>query len=145
MATERMLDAAVWVPNHRLTEPWRFFAEYQLGRTRDMKRAEAARPKAIVPPVVMYIYSFPGTDEATTRENYASECISARNISLSGAAEGQAATWETGGVTRHPGLGELLGAEETWEMATMLLIGHPGERPVSHRSPSTGFVQWFEA
>ncbi|MCL6553695.1 MAG: nitroreductase family protein [Firmicutes bacterium] len=21
---ERMLDAAVWAPNHRLTEPWRF-------------------------------------------------------------------------------------------------------------------------
>ena len=22
---ERMLEAAVWAPNHRLTEPWRFF------------------------------------------------------------------------------------------------------------------------
>ena len=145
MAIARMLDAAVWAPKHRLTEPWRSFAGYQLGRTRDIKRAEAARPKAIVSPVVMYIYSVPGTDEATTKENYASECISARNISLSGPAEGLAVTWETGRVTRHPGLGELLGAEETWETATMLLIGHPGEHPVSRRSPSKGFVQWFEA
>ena len=24
-AVERMLEAAVWAPNHRLTEPWRFF------------------------------------------------------------------------------------------------------------------------
>ena len=24
-ALERMLDAAIWAPNHRLTEPWRFF------------------------------------------------------------------------------------------------------------------------
>ena len=67
-----MLDAAVWAPNHRLTEPWRFFAGYQLGCTRGIKRAEATRPKAIVPPVVMYNYSVPGPDEATTRENYAS-------------------------------------------------------------------------
>ena len=24
-ALERMFDASVWAPNHRLTEPWRFF------------------------------------------------------------------------------------------------------------------------
>ena len=161
MAIERMLDAAVWAPNHRLTEPWRFFvleqgskarknaaelaAEYQLERTGDEKRAAAARQKVLDPPVVMFIYSVPGPDEATTKENYASVCIAAHNISLAGAAEGLAVTWETGGATRHPGLRDLLGAEDSWEMATMLLIGHPGEHPVSRRSPSSGFVRWFES
>lgn len=159
MAIERMLDAAVWAPNHRLTEPWRFFvleqgsparekaaelaAEFQLERTGDQRRADAARQKVLEPPVVMYVYTVPGPDAETTKENYASVCIAAHNISLAGAAEGLAVTWETGGVTRHPGLKDLLGADESWEMTTMLMIGHPGEHPVSRRSPASGMVRWF--
>lgn len=161
MAIERMLDAAVWAPNHRLTEPWRFFvlepgsrartaaaelaAEFQLERSGDPRRAAAARQKVLDPPVVMYIYAVPGADDAATRENYASVCIAAHNISLAGAAEGLAVTWETGGATRHPGLKALLGAEKSWDLATMLLIGHPGEHPVSRRSPASGFTHWFSA
>ena len=159
LAIERMLDAAVWAPNHRLTEPWRFFVleqdsparhkaaelahEYQLERTGDAKRAEAARQMVLEPPIVMYVYSVPGLNEETTKENYASVCIAAHNLSLAGAAEGLAVTWETGGVTRHPGLRVLLGAEESWEMTTMLLIGHPGEHLASKRSPASSMVRWF--
>src|SRR5207247_3991996 len=49
---KRLLDAAVWVPNHRLTEPWQFFV---LGETskrrfaeirRDFRAATMANPKA---------------------------------------------------------------------------------------------------
>ena len=161
MAIERMLDAAIWAPNHRMTEPWRFFvlehgsqersraaelaAEFQLERTGDQRRADSARQKVLEPPVVIYVYTVPGPDDETTKENYASVCIAAHNISLAGAAEGLAVTWETGGVTRHPGLKELLGADESWEMATMLLIGHPGENPVSRRSPASGVVSWFNS
>ena len=161
MAIERMLDAAVWAPNHRLTEPWRFFVleqgsaaraaaaelagQFQMERTGDARRAEAARQKVLEPPVVIYVYAVPGPDEATTKENYASVCIAAHNIALAGAAEGLAVTWETGGATRHPGLKALLGAEDSWEMATMLLIGHPGEHPSSRRSPASGFTRWFGA
>lgn len=161
MAIERMLDAAIWAPNHRLTEPWRFFvleqdsrerinaaelaAEFQLERTGDQRRADAARQKVLDPPVVIYVYTVPGPDDETTKENYASVCIAAHNISLAGAAEELAVTWETGGVTRHPGLAKLLGADDSWQMTAMLLIGHPGEHPVSRRSPASGFVRWFGA
>ncbi len=161
MAIERMLDAAIWAPNHRLTEPWRFFvleqgsrerisaaelaAEFQLERTGDQRRADAARQKVLDPPVVIYVYTVPGPDDETTKENYASVCIAAHNISLAGAAEDLAVTWETGGVTRHPGLAELLGADDSWQMTAMLLVGHPGEHPVSRRSPASGFVRWFGA
>ena len=161
MAIERMLDAAIWAPNHRLTEPWRFFvleqgsperiraaelaAEFQLERSGDQRRADAARQKVLEPPVVIYLYTVPGPNEETTKENYASVCIAAHNISLAGAAEGLAVTWETGGATRHPGLAALLGADPSWQMTTMLLIGRPGEHPVSRRSPVSGFVRWFGA
>ena len=161
MAIERMLDAAVWAPNHRLTEPWRFFvleqesperstaaelaAQFQLERSGDQRRADAARQKVLEPPMVIYVYTVPGPDDETTKENYASVCIAAHNISLAGAAEGLAVTWETGGATRHPGLGRMLGADESWQMTAMLLVGHPGEHPVSRRSSASRFVRWFSA
>ena len=156
MAVERMLDAAVWDQNHRLTKPWRFFvleqespersraAEFQLERTGDRRRTDAARQKVLEPPVVIYVYTAPGPDDETTKENYASVCIAALNISLAGAAEGLAVTWETGGVMRHPGLGQVLDADESWLMTAMLPVGHPEEHPVSRRSPASGFVRWFK-
>ncbi len=161
MAVERMLDAAIWSPNHRLTEPWRFFVleqgsparekaaelayEFQRERSGDEQRAVAARRKVLEPPVVMYVYTVPGPNDEATKENYASVCIAAHNMSLAGVAESLAVTWETGGAMRHPRLWELLGAEESWQMTTMLLIGHPGEHPGARRSPASGFIRWFRA
>jgi nitroreductase len=68
-AIERMLDAAVWAPNHRLTEPWRFFVlekgsparqkvadlayDFALQRNNDSARAERARQTVLEPPVVV--------------------------------------------------------------------------------------------
>ena len=118
-------------------------ADFQLDRTGDQARADAARKKVLEPPVVIFVYTVPGPDDETTKENYASVCIAAHNLSLAGAAEGLAVTWETGGATRHPELGAMLGADESWQMTAMLLVGHPGEHPVSRRSPASGFVHWF--
>ena len=159
-ALERMLDSAVWAPNHRLTEPWRFMVvekgsqvrhraadlayEFSMGRNNNPSRAEATRQSVLDPPIVMYVYSVPGPNDDTTQENYASVCCAAHNISLAGMAEGLAVTWETGGSTRHPQLKAILGAEEDWQLATMLSIGVPAESPASLRTPVTGFVHWFE-
>ena len=58
-ALDRMLDTAVWAPNHRLTEPWRFFVlekgsaalekvaglahDFAMQRSGNAQRAEATR------------------------------------------------------------------------------------------------------
>lgn len=160
-AIERMLDAAVWAPNHRLTEPRRFFVlqkdsparlkgaelahESTLQRTDDLRRAEAAKEKVLDPPYVIYVYCVPVPNEETTKENYASVCCAAHNMALAGVAEGLSVTWETGGVTRHPRLHEVLGADEDWSLVTMLLIGYPNERPGARRTPVSQFVRWFPA
>ena len=106
-ALSRMLDTAVWAPNHRLTEPWRFFIlekgsearkkvaglayEFSMGRNDNPTRAEASRQTILDPPIVMFVYSVPGPNEDTTQENYASVCCAAQNISLAGFAEGREA------------------------------------------------------
>ena len=155
-ALARMLEAAVWAPNHRLTEPWRFFVlekgsemrkkaadlAYQVSMERNSNptRAEASRQAVLDPPIVIYVYSVPGANEEVTQENYAAVCCAAHNISLAGVAEGLAVTWETGGATRHPDLKKTLGAEEDWKMAVMLSIGVPAESPESSRTPVDRFV-----
>ena len=159
-AVERMLEAAVWAPNHRLTEPWRFFVvdlasplrqtlgdqayEVSMERRGDTNRAEATRKSILDAPLLIYVYCVPGPNDETTQENYASVCCAAHNISLAGVAEGLAVTWETGGATRHPKLKETLGAEEDWTLATMLSVGVPAESPASLRTPVTNFVHWHE-
>jgi nitroreductase len=160
-AMERMLDVAVWAPNHRLTEPWRFFVlekgsaarqraadlayEFALQRNNDPIRAERARQAVLDPPVLVYVFCVPGLNEEVTRENYAAVCCAVQNISLAGVAEGLAVTWETGGPTRHPNLKEALGAEPDWIMVTMLSIGVPAETPSSRRTPAGEFVRWMDS
>ena len=159
-AVERMLDTAVWAPNHRLTEPWRFFVlekgsegrrkvadlayQFSLQQNNNPSRAESAQGEILEPPVVIYVYCVPGPSEEVTRENYAAVCCAAHNISLAGLSEGLAVTWETGGSTRDPNLREALGAEENWMLAVMLSIGVPAEPSKSVRTPATKFVRWFE-
>ena len=158
-AVERMVEAAVWAPNHRLTEPWRFFVlekgsegrrkvadlanQFSLQQNNNPTRAEAMRREVLEPPVVIHVYCVPGPNEEVTRENYAAVCCAAHNISLAGVAEGLAVTWETGGPTRDPKLREALGAEENWMLAVMLSIGVPAEPPKSLRTPVARHLRWF--
>ncbi len=156
---ERMLDTAVWAPNHRLTEPWRFFViekdtktretvadlayEYAMGRFDNPQRAENTRRAVMAPPVIIYVYSTPGQSDEATKENYASTVCAAYNVSLTGAAEGLTVTWETGGATRHPKLKETLGAEDEWDLASLLYIGEPDEDIVTQRTPAQEFIKWM--
>ena len=158
-AVERMLESAVWAPNHRMTEPWRFFVldkdsqarkkaadlayEFALERSGNERRAEGTRQAVASPPVLMYVYYIPGPSDEATRENYAAVCCAVQNMSLAGVAEGLAVTWETGGATRHPKLAETLGAEEDWLMAGMLSLGVSDEQADSRRTPASNFVNWL--
>lgn len=157
---ERLLESAVWAPNHRLTEPWRFFVlakgshgrrmaaelayEFSLQRNQNPGRAAAARQAVLAPAVVIYVFCVPGPNEEVTQENYAAVCCAAHNISLAGVAEGLAVTWETGGPTRHPQLKKTLGADPTWLTAAMLSIGVAAETPQSTRTPVSAFVRWLD-
>ena len=158
-AVDRMLESAVWAPNHRMTEPWRFFIldkdsqarkiaadlayEFALERSGNERRAEGTRQAVASPPVVMYVYYTPGSSDDATKENYAAVCCAVQNMSLAGVAEGLAVTWETGGATRHPKLAETLGAEEDWLMAGMLSVGVSDEEADSRRTPASNFVNWL--
>jgi nitroreductase len=155
---ERMLSTAVWAPNHRLTEPWRFFVvnkdsairntlgdmafEASMERNNNPDRAEKTRQAQLDPPILIYVYTVPGANESATTENYASVCCAVQNISLAGVAEGLAVTWETGGITRHPRLNETLGADAEWSLVGLLSVGIPAGPLESRRTSAENFTAW---
>ena len=162
---ERLLDAAIWAPNHRLTEPWRFFVLEKDSPARErvaelawqityenvanpnpaqkQNSADASRSRVLNAPAMMYAYSTPGRDEETTQENYASVCCAVHNMALAAVAEGLVLDWSTGSVTKHPKLAQELGAGEEWAMVGALFIGEPATTPTSRRSAAPNIASWL--
>ena len=158
-ALQRMLDAAVWAPNHRLTNPWRFYVlekggekraevaqlayDNQFARTGNEENAEGSRQRVLEAPALVYVYSVPGDTEEMTQENYAAACCAVQNLLLAAVAEGLAGDWSTGNVTRHPQLAETLGAEPDWTMVGALFIGQPSRPSASVRTPTEYVTAWL--
>lgn len=161
----RLFDAAVWAPNHRLTEPTRFFVLEKGSAVRErvaefaaevayrkvvnpnpnqkQRSADASRSRVLDAPAAVYVYSVPGDNDEVTRENYATSCCAVQNMALAAVAEGLTLDWSTGGVTQHERLSETLGAEPDWAMVGALFIGKAKAVPNSRRKPSSEVVSWL--
>lgn len=163
---DRLFAAAIWAPNHRLTEPTRFFAilhDSPMRRRiaeaawqaaydeasnpspeRKRRSADGKRDRVLNAPAMVYVYSLGGETEEITRENYATACCAVQNMALAAVAEGLALDWSTGGLTRIPGLAAMLGADEAWTMVGVVCIGAAAELPTAERTPHSEVVTWLE-
>jgi nitroreductase len=163
---ERLLSAAVQAPNHRRTQPWRFFVVDRDGPAREAlaqlsyeaaieraavvddaarQRAEAKRQEVLETPVVMLVYATPGKDEETTHENYAAVCCAVQNLMLAGQEEGLASGWSSGGLAKHPRLAELIGADPDWQFVAVLYMGRP-QSTLSlppRQNAHTAYTKWL--
>jgi nitroreductase len=156
---QRMLDAAVWAPNHRLTNPWRFFVleksgtkraevaqlayDHLFARNGNHENADGSRQRVLDAPALIYVYSVPADSEEMTQENYAAACCAVQNLLLAAVAEGLAGDWSTGNTTRHAQLAETLGGEPDWTMVGALFIGHPSRPSASVRAPADEVTAWL--
>ena len=163
---ERLFSTAVWAPNHRLTEPTRFFAirkdsamrhkiaEVAWQTTYDgvvnpnpaqkQRSADASKERVLNAPAMVYVYSLTGDNEEVTRENYATSCCAVQNMALAAVAEGLYMDWSTGGLTKLPDLAQTLGADEEWTMVGVVFIGKATEVPSTQRMPHSEVVSWLE-
>ena len=158
-AVERMLATSVWAPNHKHTEPWRFFVSTKDSAHRqsladfaqkgiiarnseDTTMAERQRDWTLNQPLMIFAYSVPADRADITQENYAAVVCALHNVSLAGVAEGLAVTWETGGIAKLPGLTEAVGADPAWALVAMATVGYADEESASSRTPASEFVTW---
>ena len=122
------IELARWAPNHKLTEPWRFYilgvetaarvAECWAGFEAETKgeRAGAARLKRLEGIPGNFVLTSPRSeDPVLEREDYAACCCAAQNLMLYLWQRGVGAKWTTGGITRQSRLYDLLGIDETRE------------------------------
>lgn len=123
------IEVARWAPNHRLTEPWRFYlignatrdAIIELAATLDAaakgeRAGEARRARLKAVPGFFALTSRHSEDALVDREDYAACCCAAQNLMLYLWDRGVGVKWTTGGITRHQKFYDLLGIDTSKEV-----------------------------
>jgi nitroreductase len=145
----RAIDLARWAPNHRLTEPWRFYllgpetartiAHLNAAIVAEKRGAAAGRKKRerwLSMPGWLVVTARLADDPVVSRENYAACCCAVQNMQLYLWSEGIGMKWGTGPVTRHPNFFDVLGIDAAAEQIVgMFWYGYPAEVPVTQRTP----------
>lgn len=149
------IELARWAPNHRLTEPWRF---YLLGpetakaiarlnaelvtqdRGPEAGRGKLARWRAV--PGWVVVTCLNSDDPVQAREDYAACCCAVQNFQLFLWANRVGVKWTTGKVTHHPDFYDLIRVDPTEEtLVGMLWYGYPLEVPRINRKPVAEFAK----
>jgi len=144
---ETLLDHAVMVPNHRLTQPWKF---YVLGpesrrsfglvlggrkarKLEDTAAAEVLRQKvadehAALPAMIAVAISQTENPEIR-EEDYAAGMMAVQNISLAAVALGLGTHIKTGAVMDDPAARAAIGVADGERVIAIVNVGEPATIP----------------
>lgn len=151
----RAVELARWGPNHRHTEPWRFYllgneTVHQIVRLNtEMVRAAQGDAAAankherwLEIPHWLVLTCRRAVDPLREREDYAACCCAALNLMIVLWVNGVGMKWTTGPVTRDAEFYEIVGipAEEEFVVG-LYQYGYPEEIPHARRSPLESFVE----
>jgi nitroreductase len=158
---ETLLSAAVAAPNHRLTQPWRFYVmgpearqAYGLvlgGRkakkiedpdaARAMRDTVAAEHRAL--PVMLAVAVVDNENPETREEDYAAVMMAIQNLSLAAVAIGLGTHVKTGGIMSDPAARAAAGAKDGERIVAIVNIGEPAEvPPAKPREAASAFTTW---
>ena len=164
---EQVLDAAIWAPNHRLTEPWRFtvvqgaaldqLAELRRRMTVEYLQAqqpprdaaqiaregEAAYAKALAAPVTVAVAIAQHQDAAIREEDYAASAAAIQNMLLAAHALGLAAFWSTNNLVSYPPALDLLGVPDDQRVVGLVQIGYPAQQREQRRTAAPERTRWL--
>jgi nitroreductase len=159
---EALLDAAVWAPNHHLTEPWRFvvmgrearaaFVEVR-GRLRAEKAPDAAAAELIRArsrdaldslPLMVAVAQVLAGEPVTREEDYAATWMAVQNLALAAVAAGLGTHIRTGRIMDDPELRRALQLSADWRVVALVDVGEPAELPEPRpRMPSREWTNWL--
>jgi nitroreductase len=159
---ERLLEAAVLAPNHRLTQPWRFHvlgpdARHAYGaalgdrKARRMEDAEAGRmvrekvagEHGSLP--CMIAVAMPEDENPEIRtEDYAAVMMAVQNICLAAVDLGLGTHIKTGAVMDDPAARAAAGVREGERIVAVINVGEPAEVPTPKpRAAATSHTTWL--
>lgn len=160
---ERLLDASVWAPNHRVTEPWQFFvldgeskrrfAEIRRDSRRrampnpDAPEVQAAldkvyRDTAETPLIIAVTSAMPDDPEAREEDIWATYGA-AYAFMLGAWAEGLGTYFRTGAIRDDPALRRLLDLPDNRRVIGIMYAGYPVEVPARKRTPAAQKTVWL--
>ena len=156
-----MLAAAVAAPNHRLTQPWRFYVlgpearqAYGLAlgerkarkiedpdAARTMRETVASEHRALP---VMLVVAVAGNENPEIREeDYAAAMMAIQNLALAAVALGLGTHVKTGAVMSDPAARVAAGVKDDERIIAVVNLGEPAEVPApKKREPATAFTIW---
>jgi len=159
---ETLLAAATLAPNHRLTQPWRFYvlgpeARYAYGlalgerKARKLEDPEAARAtretvaqehRAL--PCMIAIAVINSENPEIRDEDYAAAMMAVENIALVAVEVGLGTHIKTGGVMSDAAARTAAGVRDDERIVAIMNVGTPAEvPPPKKREPSTAFTRWI--
>jgi nitroreductase len=159
----RLLDAAVWSPNHRVTEPWQFFVLEGESKQRfaeirrDFRRKQLPNPDAaevqpaldkvyrdtVATPLIIAATSHLAEDPEAREEDIWATYGAAYAFMLGAWDEGLGTYFRTGAIRDDPRLRQLLGLPETRRIIGLIYAGYPAEVPSRRRTPAAERTVWL--
>jgi nitroreductase len=158
---ETLLSAAVAAPNHRLTQPWRFYVlgpgarqayglvlgERKARKLEDPDAARAMRDTVALEhrslPAMLIVAVADNPNPEIKDEDYAATMMAIQNLSLAALDLGLGAHVKTGAVMSDPAAREAAGVKDNERIVAVVNIGEPAEVPVAKkREPATAFTTW---
>ncbi len=163
-----LLDLAVWAPNHKMTEPWRFYVIDGAARTRVSELARTLRYKKLLAsgaeehvatrraaefaeqwaqvPAIVFVTQVVDPDPFVEREDYGAVCCAVQNLMLAAHAAGLATFWGTGDLAAARPLADLVGAGENERMVGLIRLGYadPAVKAPVKRTDAGKLTRWVE-
>ena len=160
---EQLLNAACQAPNHRMTEPWRFYVlgprarrgyGEALGRRKAKRVEDPEEGKAVVEKVAETHESLPAMvvvavtvneDPEIREEDFAAAYMGIQNLSLVAHSMGLGTHIKTGAIMDDPAARAAVGVPEGERIVATINIGKPEALPDGKaRRPATELTTWVE-
>jgi nitroreductase len=159
---EAILQAAAQAPNHRMTQPWRFYVLGEAARSaygaalgaRKARRVEdPAAAQAVLEKVVEKHAGLPGMiavavvlheDREIREEDYAAAFMGIQNLSLAAAARGLGTHIKTGAVMEDPSARAAVGLPDEERIVAIVELGEPASIPApKERQDARELTTWL--
>jgi nitroreductase len=159
---ETLLTAATLGPNHRLTQPWRFYvlgpeARYAYGlalgerKARKLENADAAHAmretvaaehRAL--PAMIAVAVVTNENPEIREEDYAAAMMGIANLSLAAVELGLGTALKTGAVMSDPAARTAAGVGDGERIVAIVNVGEPADvPPAKPREPASTYTTWM--
>lgn len=159
---EQLLESATHAPNHRLTQPWRFYvlgpeARHAYGAVLGARKAkkieDPAAAQAMIDKVAAAGAALPAQiavamvlaeNPETREEDYGATMMAVQNLSLTAHALGLGSHIKTGAIMEDPRARAALGVPEGERIVVLIDLGEPTEQrePLARR-PAAEVTTWL--